>query len=313
MRCPLLKELPPPPLGKEGWPWTEESHYLPDTTPDGHPWPKISIVTPSYNQAKFLEETIRSILLQGYPNLEYLVIDGASGDESPPIIQKYERWLTYWVSEKDQGQTQAINKGINRCNGEIFNWINSDDQLQPNTLFEVAKKWREETPHLVAGEALTIDPPSNRVLHHWQPKRISEPLTFIKKSQLGAGLAQPSIFLSLSLVKSLGGVREDLHHAFDWALYLRIIMLFRSRLRMSIIPQVLSHAYSHPDAKAEKQWGKFIQEGKKVLTEIEDQMPFFEKWRIRWILLREELKTKSFLIRGMRAIKNLFIKTRNDS
>ena len=109
MRCPTLNELAPPPLGKTGWPWTEESSQLPDTTPDGRPWPRISIVTPSFNQGQFIEETIRSVLLQCYPNLEYIIIDGGSIDESVDIIRRYEHRLAYWVSEPDRCQVHAIN------------------------------------------------------------------------------------------------------------------------------------------------------------------------------------------------------------
>ena len=137
-RCPTLAELPTPPAGKTGWPWTVETPPLPPARPDGSPWPRISIVTPSYNQGQFIEETIRSILLQGYPDLEYIIIDGGSTDQSVEIIKKYEPWLTYWVSEKDRGQAHAINKGFARVSGEIGGYLNSDDFYLPNALSAAA-------------------------------------------------------------------------------------------------------------------------------------------------------------------------------
>jgi glycosyltransferase involved in cell wall biosynthesis len=102
--------------------------------PDGSPWPRISIVTPSYNQGRFIEETIRSILLQGYPDLEYIVMDGGSTDGSADIIRRYSPWLTYWTSEADGGQVAAINAGMARATGDLLNWINSDDFLLPGAL-----------------------------------------------------------------------------------------------------------------------------------------------------------------------------------
>ena len=132
-----LKNLPEPPKGKIGFPWTEESpppQYIPENLP------KITIITPSFNQGQYIEETIRSIFLQHYPHLEYIIIDGGSSDETVEIIKKYEKFIDFWVSEPDNGQTHAINKGLHRATGQFFNWINSDDMLLPNALWNLARK-----------------------------------------------------------------------------------------------------------------------------------------------------------------------------
>lgn len=133
--------FPPPPLGKEGWPWGANPEKVPSLTQCGKPWPKISIVTPSYNQGPFLEETIRSVLLQGYPNLEYIIMDGGSTDNSVEIIKKYEPWLTSWVSEKDNGQADAIHRGFMMATGELIAWQNSDDYYLPGALHAVARAY----------------------------------------------------------------------------------------------------------------------------------------------------------------------------
>ncbi|MCL0038045.1 glycosyltransferase [Thermodesulfovibrionales bacterium] len=109
-------------------------------------WPKISIVTPSYNQGQFLERTILSVLNQNYPNLEYTIIDGGSTDRSVEIIKKYEKYLAYWVSEKDKGQSEAINKGFQKSTGGILAWLNSDDTYLPNALQSVVVFF-EQHPH----------------------------------------------------------------------------------------------------------------------------------------------------------------------
>src|SRR5262249_45706804 len=115
MPSPTLEELPPPPAGRTGWPWTEGSPILPDVAPDERRWPRISVVTPSFNQSEYVEAAIRSVLLQGYPNLEVIVVDGGSSDGSVQTIAKYEKWLTRWTSERDGGPAQALNKGFKRA------------------------------------------------------------------------------------------------------------------------------------------------------------------------------------------------------
>ncbi len=143
MQCPNLAQLPPVP-DREGWPWTEETPQLPERMADGSPWPCISVVTPSYNQGQYIEETIRSVLLQGYPNLEYIVMDGGSSDNSLEIIQRYSPWLTYWTSERDEGQADAINKGFERANGKLIAWLNSDDIYYPGTVASSARAFLDK-------------------------------------------------------------------------------------------------------------------------------------------------------------------------
>jgi glycosyltransferase involved in cell wall biosynthesis len=150
----MLAEIPPPPVGKTGWPWTVESAQLPDRISDGRPWPLISIVTPSYNQEEFIEETIRSILLQGYPNLEYVIIDGGSHDRSVEIMIKYHTWLTGWISEHDKGQPNAINKGFRLVSGEIWQWINSDDILLLGALGRIGRSYTGDA--LIAGNVVNF-------------------------------------------------------------------------------------------------------------------------------------------------------------
>lgn len=290
MRCPTLKEAPIPAEDRVGWPWTQESLQLPDTMPNGKPWPRISIVTPNYNYGRFIEETIRSVLLQGYPELEYIIIDGGSTDGSVGIIKKYERWLAYWVTEKDKGQASAINKGFTRSSGGIFNWINSDDQLLPGALCEIAMAWNKKQSHFIIGGALTIDASSGVILHHWQPRISKSPLNLIKVGQFGEGMAQPSNFLSRSLFKDMGYLREDLNYVFDLALYLKTMVLLRSRLKITTIPAIISRCLSHPEAKTVKEADLFIEEAKRILSEMRLYFFWIERLGISYYLKKNELQ-----------------------
>jgi len=215
MRCPTLAELPPPPPDKTGWPWTEETPSLPETMPDGSPWPRISIVTPSYNQGQFIEETIRSVLLQGYPNLEYIIMDGGSTDNSVEIIKKYEPWLAYWVSEKDRGQSHAINKGFEKSTGEIMAWINSDDYYVSGAFTHVASIMHETETYWVAGRCYTIKLDGS--LEHGRHK----PEEKIESWFIDPLYSQPSVFWKRYLWENSNFINETLHCSFDYDLWMQ--------------------------------------------------------------------------------------------
>jgi len=217
LRCPTLSELPPPPPGKTGWPWTEESPQLPDTMPDGRPWPRVSIVTPSYNQAQFIEETIRSVLLQGYPNLEYIIIDGGSTDSSVGIIKKYEPWLSYWVSEPDRGQAHAINKGFQKATGEILTWLNSDDVYLPGAA-RTAVKCLISQPEtaMVYGDCRIIDEHS-QVIDLWKSPDFS-----LAELPFKCFIPQQTVFFRREVLDQVGLLKTDLHYALDYDLWLRL-------------------------------------------------------------------------------------------
>ena len=180
--------------------------------------PKITIITPSFNQGQYIEETIRSVLLQNYPNLEYIIIDGGSTDNTVEIIKKYEKWLTYWVSEPDKGQSDAINKGLERATGDVFNWLNSDDVYLPNTLLTVGQYFLDKNLNVLCGR---------EYLWYSDDKKVLTDGTVICASleeTIARGhIQQPPTFFRLPIVKQLGGVDTRLHFCMDaelWVSYL---------------------------------------------------------------------------------------------
>lgn len=210
---PTLKELPQV-VGRTGWPWTDET---PPNDEAGANWPRITLVTPSYNQGQYLEETIRSVLLQGYPNLEYVVMDGGSSDASSSIIKKYAPWLSYWVSEKDGGQAAAINTAFARASGQILGWVNSDDALLPNALFTVARKFLQNPQwQLLFGEGYFIDD-SSKVLERCYWVRPWNPEQFLTQDSI----LQPAAFWRAELWAQTGPLDTHYHWGFDWDWFIR--------------------------------------------------------------------------------------------
>lgn len=223
MHSKKLDGLPPPPSGQNGWPWTKQTEPLPSTMPDGSPWPKVSVVTPSYNQGQFIEETIRSVLLQGYPNLEYIVIDGGSTDGSVDIIRKYEPWLAHWTSEPDQGQSHAINKGLERATGSILGWLNSDDVLLPGTVSRaVSRLHQARQVDVVYGSVNRIDSHGRRIPTPILPRDVER---FNKQTALTDNLVNSAgAFWRQAIMDRVGLLDQSLHYVMDYDLWLRMVM-----------------------------------------------------------------------------------------
>lgn len=244
-RAPVaLADLPDPPAGRTGWPWTTASAPMEPRMPDGAAWPRITIVTPSYNQAQWVEATLRSVLLQGYPNLEYIVMDGASTDGSVEVIERYAPWLDEWRSEPDDGQPDAINKGFARATGEILGWINSDDLLLPGALEHVARFARAHADAVAwVGACYRIDT-DGRITDTIRPRGLDED-TLADWGKAGF-FYQPSCFFDADAWAEIGSLDDRLEYGFDVDLWLKLA----KRGDFAATDAVLSAALFHEMAKS---------------------------------------------------------------
>ena len=201
--------------------------------PETIEWPRISVVTISFNQAQFLERCLRSVLDQGYPNLEYIVIDGGSTDGSRGILHRYRSQISYQSSEPDDGQSDALNKGFAKATGEIFTWINSDDCLASDALFKVARAFHTHGTDIVAGTCLRIDETDVTRFRHFSALPLERPVPFAPEGPLqwsrewerGHFFFQPEVFFSRGIWERAGAFFH-LHHywAMDWDLWLRFAL-----------------------------------------------------------------------------------------
>ncbi len=224
--------------------------------------PKISIVVPSYNQGKYLEDTLLSIIKQDYPNLQLIVIDGGSTDQSLAVIQKYEHQINYWVSEKDKGQSHAINKGLLKADGELVSFLNSDDLLTPNALFEVAKLYSKDKKQIITAAWLEGTDLNNTIT-----REVLSPLT-IENFILKVGLfGQPGTFWTNNKQLCFD---EDYHFCLDFEFFYRLL---RHGYEMVIAKTPLGFFRAHPDAKtALKQDIKF----KEIIKFLETNIKFHQ-------------------------------------
>lgn len=225
MPCTLLSDLPPAPVGRRGWPWTEGSQQLPAPAPGGEEWPRITIITPSFNQVEYIEETLRSVILQGYPNLEYFVLDGGSTDGSVEVIKRYSRWIDYWVSEPDGGQSAAINRGIEMGTGEFAAWVNSDDMLYHNALFEHAGRAGFDNGVVYVGTCAYIDASSAVLkMHHSSINSLEDLLRVPTVWRQGRQIVQPEVLFPRELALEVGALDVDNHYSMDYELWGKLFL-----------------------------------------------------------------------------------------
>jgi glycosyltransferase involved in cell wall biosynthesis len=228
----------------------------------------VSIITPSFNQAEFLEQTIRSVLTQDYEPIEYMIIDGGSSDGSLEIIQKYTDQLAWWVSEGDAGQADAINKGFARASGEIVAWLNSDDLFLPGAIRQAATALsRNPDIGMVYGDAITVDSQDNKlndlIFRDWG---LADLMCF-------RIICQPAVFMRRSILEQAGYLDLNYHYMLDHQLWLRIAQC----APIMHISSTLAAARHHPEAKNVDQAPGFGEEALRLLKWMEDQPEFAPK------------------------------------
>jgi hypothetical protein len=219
-------------------------------------WPRISVVMVSYNQAPFLEEGMRSILDQGYPELEFIVIDANSTDGSIDILERYRERLNFLLIEPDNGQADGLNKGFARATGEILTWVNSDDLLEPGALFRVAQAFMANSVDLVAGGCRQIGATRAEVIvnHHTKlpfGMPVALPLGLLLEMdrfwQAGSFFYQPEVFFTREIWKRAGGkLRADLYYILDYDLWVRMAAAGGTVMH---IPDFLACSRTHTQQK----------------------------------------------------------------
>lgn len=279
----ILEDFIPPLRSNEnGWPWMMPIEARPsEKRVNKNCWPQITIVTPSYNQVDYIEETIRSVLLQGYPNLEYIVMDGGSSDGSREIIEYYAPYLTYWRSEKDEGQSAAIKDGFEQANGIILGWLNSDDLLLPGALFEIGHYFAKHPEvECVVGGSIVIDGTGDLVHDRMGLPRILRggSRSFKHLLLVDCGFFQPASFWRRDVYSEVGGLDPNFVFTMDYDLYLR----FAKRRPLTHIDKILACFRFHPNSKTSQLDDVRLKESQRLwrrykLDEISTTYRFFYK------------------------------------
>ncbi|MFM2090142.1 MAG: hypothetical protein RLZZ127_631 [Planctomycetota bacterium] len=232
-----------PPAGKRGWPW-EKLAVDPGPAPPGG-WPRITLVTPSYNQGRFIEETLRSVVLQGYPDLEWRVHDGGSTDGAVDHIRRYAPWMAHWVSEKDRGQSHAINNGLAPATGDLVGWINSDDTLLPGALFAWARAAAAHPKAVgIVGGVRNVDA-EGRTIDDYHARDLDADRLARWNAPGGSVICQPGCLMRRSALQAAGLLVEDLHYTMDVDLWLRLVRVGP----FATIPDLVATNRIYADAK----------------------------------------------------------------
>lgn len=244
---------------QSGWPWDADEGPSEPLSSEDTSFPKITIITPSYNQADFLEATIRSVLMQNYPNLEYIVIDGGSTDGSIEIISHYQDRLAYWVSEPDTGQCQALNKGFVRATGDWMAWLNSDDIFLPGALWTVARTIRSNVEcDWIVGAVDFVDADLKPVGVFKPVFRTNDWLDFVcTKLKNGTALPQAGSFWSRKAWDAAGKLDESLHYAMDHEYWGRLAY---NGFRPICLEQILALFRLHQQGKTARGENEFLVE-----------------------------------------------------
>lgn len=255
-----VNDLPLPPDGNTGWPWIEDSlsqcNDQKNTLSDP---PLVSVIVPSYNQGSFIEETIRSILLQNYPNLELIIMDGGSSDQSLEIIKKYENFISHWQSESDGGQSDAIRNGFSIAHGSIIAWLNSDDYYQPGAVLTAVYQMKLSHASMVYGDYNLVNSEGAPI------QEFKAPEYSLKRLVHNDIIPQPSSFFYMEAYSRVGGLDDTLHYVMDYDLWLKMAF---DHAPIVHIPFTLSNFRRHAGSKTVYNPGGFYKELVNVIDSI---------------------------------------------